>query len=140
MRVLGLDYGRRRFGLAVSDETGTLARPLEPYRRSHSLQRDLAHLCRLAEGLDISTLVIGLPLNMDGSRGEMAREVETFSARLGKMLDRPILLWDERLTTHEAERVLLEGDLRRRDRKRLRDGLAATLILQGFLNSRAQDG
>lgn len=134
MRVMGLDYGRRRLGLSISDETALIARPLAPYQRTHSLASDIAHVARLTRSLDAHALVIGLPLHMNGSRGEMAREVESFAVRLEKVLSVPITLWDERLSSHEAERVLLEGDVKRKDRKRLRDGLAATLILQGYLD------
>lgn len=138
MRVMGLDYGRRRLGLAVSDETAFIARPLAPYRRSRSLASDIAHVAQLTRSLDVHAVVIGLPLHMNGSKGEMAREVEAFAARLERQVSVPIRLWDERLSSHEAERILLEGDVKRKDRKRLRDGLAATLILQGYLDHQRQ--
>jgi putative holliday junction resolvase len=138
MRVLGIDYGRRRIGLAISDEAQFLARPLEPFYRTHSLAKDLASITRLARDLGAGTVVVGLPLNMDGSKGEMALEVEAFVTRLNESSGFDVLVFDERLTSSEAERVLLEGDVKRKDRKRLRDGLAATLILQGFLDSRPQ--
>ena len=120
MRILGIDYGRRHIGLAVSDEAGFLARPLDPYQRTHSLRKDLEHLARLVREFEAGTIVVGLPLNMDGSKGEMA-----------------VVVLDERLTSSEAERVLLEGNVKRKDRKRLSDGLAAALILQGYLDSQS---
>ncbi|TFH11319.1 MAG: Holliday junction resolvase RuvX [Candidatus Atribacteria bacterium] len=135
MRILGIDYGRRRIGLAVSDEAAFLARPLDPYLRTRSLQKDLEHLARVAHEFDAETIVIGLPLNMDATKGEMALEVEGFTAQLQELTSARIVVSDERLTSAEAERVLLEGNVKRKDRKLLRDGLAATLILQGYLDS-----
>ncbi len=136
MRVLGIDYGRRRIGLAVSDESGLLARPLDSHVRTGSLKKDLAQLARLAAESEVEAIVVGLPLNMDGSKGEMALEVESFVEQLRQTSKVDVFVWDERLTSEQAERTLLEGNVRRRDRKRLRDGLAAMLILQGFLDSR----
>jgi len=135
MRTLGIDYGRRRIGLAVSDEAGFLARPLDPYQRTHSLRKDLEYLARLVREFEAGTIVVGLPLNMDGSKGEMAVEVDEFVGQLQELMKIAVVVFDERLTSSEAERVLLEGNVKRKDRKRLRDGLAATLILQGYLDS-----
>ncbi len=137
MRILGIDYGRRRIGLAVSDEAGFLARPLDPHLRTYSLKKDLEHLSRLAQEFEVGPIVVGLPLNMDGSKGEMALEVEDFVSQLQELSKIAVIVSDERLTSVEAERVLLEGDVKRKDRKRLRDGLAATLILQGYLDSQS---
>lgn len=137
MKILGIDYGRRRIGLAISDEAGFLARPLDPYQRTHSLRKDLEHLARLVREFEAGTIVVGLPLNMDGSKGEMAVEVDEFVGRLQECVKIAVVVLDERLTTSEAERVLLEGNVKRKDRKRLRDGLAAALILQGYLDSQS---
>jgi len=135
MRILGIDYGRRRVGLAISDEAQFLARPLDPYFRTHSRKKDLESLAQIARELEAGRMVIGLPLNMDGTRGEMALEVEAFAEELRQTADVAVIVSDERLTSVEAERVLLEGNVKRKDRKLLRDGLAATLILQGYLDS-----
>lgn len=137
MRILGIDYGRRRIGLAVSDEAGFLARPLDPFLRTYSFRKDLEALARIAREFEVGTIVVGLPLNMDGSKGEMATEVEEFVTQLKAVSKIGIVVSDERLTSSEAERVLLEANVKRKDRKRLRDGLAATLILQGYLDSQA---
>jgi len=137
MRILGIDYGRRRVGLAVSDESAYLARPLDALLRTHSIQRDVKAIATLARDFEATRIVVGLPLNMDGSKGEMALEVESFVQQLQGATDAQIQFWDERLTSSEAERVLLQGNVKRKDRKRLRDGLAATLILQGFLDSQS---
>jgi putative Holliday junction resolvase len=135
MRILGIDYGRRRLGLAVSDEEGVLASPVSTYRR-RSERQDLAYLVTLVAERGIGTIVVGLPLNMDGSLGGMAEEVAVFAERLKSLTNVPVVWFDERLTTQEAERVLVEADLSRKRRRPLRDALAATLILQGFLDRR----
>ena len=137
MRILGVDYGRRRIGLAVSDEAQFLARPLDPYIRTHSRKKDLEALARLAHEQEAGCMVVGLPLSMDGTKREMALEVEEFVKDLQPIAGMDIVVSDERLTSVEAERVLLEGNVKRKDRKLLRDGLAATLILQGYLDSQS---
>jgi len=137
MRILGIDYGRKRVGLAVSDEAAFLARPLDPYLRTRSLQKDLERLAGIAREFEARTIVVGLPLNMDATKGEMALEVEDFVARLQAVSKIDVVVSDERLTSTEAERVLLEGNVKRKDRRQLRDGLAATLILQGYLDSQS---
>jgi len=136
MRVLGIDYGRRRIGLALSDEEGILAGPLPTYVRGRSTKRDIDALASLIARHETSSIVIGLPLNMDGSRGEMAYEAEAFADRLRQETGLPMDSFDERLTSSEAERVLLEADLPRHRRKALRDSLSAVLILQGQLSRR----
>jgi len=132
MRVLGVDYGRRRIGLAISDSDGIVASPLPIYIRRDA-RADIEHIARLAREKEVGTIVIGLPLNLDGSRGEMAEEVAAFAARLGTRARIPVATFDERLTTAEAERVLLQADISRKRRKKVRDSLAAVLILQGYL-------
>ena len=134
MRLLGIDYGRKRLGLALSDEGGVLASPLPVYRRSGALADDIAFLRRLVKEWSVGMIVIGLPLNMDGSTGEMAEEVTRFAARIEGEIGLPIVPIDERLTSVEAERALIEGGISRRKRKGLRDSLAAVLILQGYLD------
>ena len=134
MRLLGIDYGRKRLGLALSDEGGVLASPLPAYRRAGALADDIAFLRRLVEEWSVGTIVIGLPINMDGSTGEMAEEVTRFAARIEGEIGLPIVPIDERLTSVEAERALIEGGISRRKRKGLRDSLAAVLILQGYLD------
>lgn len=134
VRILGIDYGRRRLGLALSDEGGILASPLDVYSR-RKLDQDLAFLTHLIEEREVKKIVLGLPLNMNGSLGEMAREVLSFVDTLKEKTDLPVDTFDERLTTAEAERVLIQADLSRKRRKTLHDSLAAVLILQGYLDS-----
>ncbi len=132
-RILALDLGERRIGLAVSDPHRVLASGRGVYHRK-SLEEDLRHLEKLVAEEDVGEIVLGLPQNMDGSFGERAERTREFQHVVEENLDIPVTLFDERLTTAEAERVLLEADLSRRKRKRIRDELAAVLILQGYLD------
>jgi putative Holliday junction resolvase len=131
-RVLGIDFGEKRLGLALSDESRTLASPLAVYERK-DLQSDLRFLRDLILRYQITEIVLGLPLNMDGSLGPKAQQVLEFKRALEESLKLPVHTFDERFTTAEAERALLEADMSRRQRKAKRDALAAVLILQGYL-------
>ena len=137
-KYMGIDYGRRRVGVAVSDPFGEISMPhgiLQVLSLSDAVQKTGA----LAGELEIDKLVVGLPLNMDGTKGEMAEEVDRFCAELGAQVTVPVLQWDERLSTQLVERVLLEADMSRKRRKDVRDKLAAQSILQGYLDSLSQD-
>ncbi len=131
-RILAIDYGRRRHGLAVSDALGMASHPLPALQR-RSTEADLAALRALAAERDVRLLVVGLPLNMDGSEGPMAAEARAFGAWLGTSLGLPVHYEDERLSTDEAEHFLRDAGLRPSDRKRLRDSVAAAVILRGVL-------
>jgi putative Holliday junction resolvase len=135
-RILAIDYGRVRHGLATSDALGMSGHPLPALRRSTPAE-DLAALAALVADKDIARLIVGLPLNMDGSEGPMAREVRQFAAALGAALKLPVELEDERLSTDEAESMLSEAGLRPSDRKRYRDSVAAAVILQAVLEREA---
>ncbi len=134
MRVLGIDYGRKRIGLARSDESGLLASPLPVFTRSGRIADDLDRLVRLIGEQEVVRIVIGWPLHMDGAEGEMAGEVRALARELHARTGLPVELFDERWTSIQAENVLIASDVPRRRRRNLRDGLAATLILQGFLD------
>ncbi len=136
-RLLGIDFGAKRLGLAISDESQTLAQGLASYMRQ-DLLHDLAHLKAVADEHKICQIVLGLPVNMDGSLGAQAQQIVQFKEQLAAALQIPIALFDERLTTNEAERVLLSANVRRRKRVGLRDQLSAILILQGYLDSQRQ--
>jgi putative Holliday junction resolvase len=141
MRVLGIDYGRVRLGLAMSDEDGILATPLPHLRRTRSADADVRRLVSLATRNNVGRIVVGLPLQMDGAEGAMAEEARGFAERIEREAGIPVTLVDERLTSAEAERVLIEGDVSRKRRKGLRDSLAAVLILQVDLDrQRTADG
>jgi putative Holliday junction resolvase len=131
-RVLGIDFGEKRLGLALSDESRTLASPLAVYERK-DLQSDLRFLRDLILRYQITEIVLGLPLNMDGSLGPKAQQVLEFKRALEESLKLPVRTFYERFTTAEAERTLLEANMSRRQRKTKRDALAAVLILQGYL-------
>ncbi|MCS6937518.1 MAG: Holliday junction resolvase RuvX [Candidatus Bipolaricaulota bacterium] len=133
-RILGIDVGERRLGLAISDESQTLASPYGVYERS-SLESDLEYLKELITSQKISEMVLGFPMNMDGSVGPQAQAILEFKKTLEERFHIRVHLFDERLTTAEAERVLLSADVSRRRRRRVRDALAAVLILQGYLDS-----
>jgi putative Holliday junction resolvase len=135
-RVMGLDYGERRIGLALSDPLGITAQPLRTLERV-TLAADLEVLAALARHHEVERFVVGLPLALDGTRGERVRRTEEFAARLGRATGLPVEAWDERFTSVQAERTLLEADLSRRRRREVIDTTAAVLILQGWLDARA---
>ncbi len=135
-RCLGLDYGTRRVGVALSDELGLLALPLEvwPAGESAEVVRKVTQLCCERQ---VGTIVVGLPLNMDGSRGPAAEAAERFAEALRQAGDRPVVLWDERLSSRQVERMLVDADVSRRRRRQVTDKLAAQLILQSYLDAHA---
>jgi len=133
MRILGIDYGHRRLGIAVSDDEKILASPLPVYSR-RNLDVDLAFLLDIVKENEVERAVVGLPRNMNGSIGRMAKEVLSFAGKLQRKINIPVSTFDERMTSVEAERVLVETNLSRKRRKGLRDSIAAVLILQGYLD------
>ncbi|HWP34392.1 MAG TPA: Holliday junction resolvase RuvX [Thermodesulfobacteriota bacterium] len=135
-RVLGLDVGSKTIGVAVSDEFGWTAQGLTTLART-GREADVAAVRRLVEAWGAERVVVGLPRNMDGSIGPAARAVLEFAEALGAALPVPVVTWDERLTTAAATRTLLEAGLSRRRRRRVVDTLAATFILQGYLDRQA---
>jgi putative Holliday junction resolvase len=134
MRVLGLDLGARRIGVAVSDPMGWTAQGLATIQR-RSEQQAIAEIRRVVDELGVERIVVGLPRNMDGSIGPQARKVLTFAARLRETLGIPVDPWDERLTTVAAQKSMAETRLSSARRKLAVDRIAAQLILQGFLDS-----
>jgi putative Holliday junction resolvase len=131
-RMLGLDVGDRTIGIAVSDELGITAQAVGVYQRV-SWTADLTHLQQLLKQYKAAAMVVGLPKNMNGSLGPQAQKTLSFIARLRQSCAVPVIPWDERLTTQQAERLLLAADASRRRRKHVRDQLAAQLILQTYL-------
>lgn len=132
-RILAVDWGRTRLGLAVSDALGLTAQGLRSLPRAGET-RDVEAIGALVRELAIEAIVVGLPRNMDGSQGPSAEAARTFARALHDRLDIPVHLWDERLTTLAAERALVGAGVRRRDRRAVVDQVAATIILQGFLD------
>ncbi|HKD83557.1 MAG TPA: Holliday junction resolvase RuvX [Terriglobales bacterium] len=134
-RLLALDFGLRNIGFAVSDELGLTAQGLPTYRRSNK-KNDLEHIRRLIRQYGIAEIVMGLPLRMSGAEGLQAEKVHEFAAELHRKFKLPVHLFDERLTSVEANRVLRETDMSIRRRAEVVDQLAAVLILQGFMEFR----
>jgi putative Holliday junction resolvase len=136
-RALGIDLGDARVGLAVSDPTGAIAQPLEWIERTGG-RKDYARIAARVRDLGVSVVVVGLPRLMSGEEGEQARKSREFAEQLRRRLGSvPVEMWDERLTTAEAERTMISGGATRRRRKEAVDPMAAALILQGFLDARA---
>ena len=140
MRLLGLDVGDKTIGVALSDESATLASGLHTIRRT-GLKKDLRELAELARGRDVGAVVVGLPRRLDGSEGPQAQKVRAFVQALQDAVKLPVVTWDERFTTVVAEQALIEGGVSRERRKGLVDKVAAVLILQNYLDYRkAADG
>ena len=137
MTVVGLDFGERRIGVAVSDPRGVAARPLRVIERSATggLAADIGRIREIVEARKVERLVVGLPLNMDGSAGPAARRARRFANMLRRETGLEVMLQDERLSTTQAERSLLFADASRARRRELRDAVAAALILQAYLDS-----
>ena len=135
-RIVGIDHGDRRFGVAISDAGGMLACPRDVVEGEDVL---MSYLDRLLPEEDVAGLVVGLPLNMDGSSGPRARKVLEFCSRLERRFELPVHTWDERLTSYQAEGLLHEAGIRGREKGRRVDQVAAQLILQGWLDHR-RDG
>lgn len=137
VRILALDVGEKRIGLAVSDPLGITAQGLEVMTRRDP-ETDLARLIEVARQWGVQEIVLGLPRHMDGRPGKAVPEILELGRRLKEALGVKVATLDERLTTAEAERVLLQADLSRRRRRQVVDRLAAVLILQGYLDQRRQ--
>jgi putative Holliday junction resolvase len=133
---MALDVGEKRVGVAVSDETGTLATPRDPLLR-RDLAHDLARIRSLGEELQVRRIVVGWPISLNGTVGPQAQRVEAFVEHLRQAVAWPVELVDERFTTRAAERILLDQNVRRRRRRELRDGLAAAGILETYLARRS---
>jgi putative Holliday junction resolvase len=133
MRIMGLDLGGRRIGVAVSDELNLTAQPLTLIKRT-SVEKDVSGILQIASEYSVGAIVVGLPLMMDGSKGQQARLVERFMDRLREKTSMPVEGWDERLSTAAVTRVLIEGDVTRTRRKGVVDQLSASYILQGYLD------
>jgi putative holliday junction resolvase len=135
-RILALDHGTKRIGIALSDELGWTGQPLETYER-RTLEVDLRHIDRLVREHDVAEVVIGLPLRLNGEMGPAAQSVQEFVKRLEEVLTVPVITWDERMTTKSAEELLIAADVSRKKRKGTVDRIAAAILLQSYLESRS---
>ena len=135
MRILGLDIGSKRIGVAISDELGFTAQGIETLR-CKSPEDDAAAIAKLAEKYNVEEIVVGIPYNMDGSEGPQAEKVRAAVERIKQRAKVPMREWDERLSTVAAERVLVEADMSRSKRRKVIDKVAAVIILQGYLDKK----
>jgi putative holliday junction resolvase len=139
MRILGLDYGDRHIGLALSDLLGLTAQPLSTIELEGNNAARQAVFRELVRRHEIGLIVVGMPLRMDGSEGTRAEKTRAFAAWLEKAAGVPIAFWDERLTTHQALRSVQEQKVRLKDKRSVVNQIAAVIILQGYLESRRPD-
>ena len=139
-RYLALDVGSKRIGVAVSDELGLTAQPVLTLERRRNAREDLRSLARLARRFEVAGIVVGNPLHLSGGVSPRAAKTQAFAAELGELAGLPIHLWDERLTTREAHQILYEAGKARQEHRRVVDQVAATLILQSFLDEKRGTG
>ena len=133
MRILGLDVGSKTIGVAISDPLGWTAQGIDTIRRKNK-EQDIELVHKICKDYGVETIVIGLPKNMNGTIGEAGEKALEFAELLKEKTELPIEMWDERLTTVAAHRAMLEADLSRGKRKKIVDKVAATYILQGYLD------
>jgi len=139
VKVLGLDVGEKRIGVAVSDALGWTAQGVTVLNRKDNYY-EIEELRSLVESMEVTHVVVGLPRNMDGSLGPSAQRIQLFARAIEQRLSVPVILWDERWTTAEATRILIEADVSRKRRREVVDKLAAVLILQSYLDGRSKSG
>ena len=136
MRILGLDYGSKRIGVAICDELGMTAYGIATITRNRKNKKEvLAALAELIKKYDVEKIVIGYPLRLNGNKGIQCEKVDQFSKALEAVFSLPVIKWDETLTTKDAEDILFQANVRREKRKEVVDQLAASLILKGYLAS-----
>ena len=133
MRIMSLDVGSRTIGIACSDVLLMTAQGIETIRRT-SLEKDFNRLQELITEYEVHELVVGMPKNMNGTKGERAEKTEEFVEKMKEVIDLPVSYWDERLSTVMAERQLIAADVSRKKRKSVIDKMAAVVILQGYLD------
>lgn len=141
-RIMGLDYGSKTVGVAVSDERGIIAQGLETITRKeeNKLRRTLARIAELTAEYGIGRIVLGYPKNMNNTSGDRVKKTEEFAAMVERRTGLPVVFWDERLSTVSAERVLMESGVRRENRKAVVDKIAAAIILQNYLDWQSMGG
>ena len=135
-RIMALDVGDVRIGIAVSDLMGIIANPLETYVRKGDAEKDAKYIVDLAVSREVSLFISGLPLGLNGRENDQTAKTREFIDVLTSLTDIPVKYLDERFTTLSAERVLIQGNVRREDRKKVIDKVAATIILQNYLDSK----
>lgn len=138
MRWMGLDFGTKTVGVAISDELGITAQPVETITRKSNtkLRKTLARIEQLVLEYRITDIVLGYPKNMNNSEGARVEATKEFGEMIKRRVGLPVVFWDERLTTMESERILIETNIRRENRKAYIDQMAAVLILQSYMDAR----
>lgn len=137
MRIMGLDFGSKTVGVAISDPLGITAQGIEIVRRTqeNKLRKTLARIEALIEEYQVEKIVLGYPKNMNNTLGERTEKTEEFAEMLKRRTGLEVVMWDERLSTVEAQRTMMDAGVRREDRDKYVDKIAATIILQGYLSS-----
>ncbi len=138
MRILCLDIGSVRIGIAQSDELQIIASPVEVFKRTNSINNDAKYIANMAKQNNVQEIVVGLPLKLDGTAGASVDMVNEFIEKLKKYTELPIITQDERLSTVSASKILIEGNVRREKRKGVIDKIAATIILQNYLDKKSR--
>lgn len=138
-KIIGIDYGKVRIGLAISDQNHIIAFPLKCVQANRDPNKTIQELSLFLSTLDIEKIVLGLPLLFNGKDSELTKDVRLFASRLEAKTGKSIILWDERLTSKQAEKFLIESNVRRKERTRVVDTMAATLILQSYLDSQFKE-
>ncbi|AGL02081.1 Holliday junction resolvase RuvX [Desulfoscipio gibsoniae] len=137
MRIMGIDFGDRKIGIAVSDLLGWTAQGVDTIVRQAGLEKDLDKIKAIAQKYEVEKIVVGLPRNMDGTTGAQGAKVLAFADQVHRHLGLPVETWDERLSTVAAERLLISADVSRSKRRKVIDKMAASIILQGYLDAHA---
>ncbi len=137
MRIIGLDFGSKTVGVSISDELLITAQPIEIIRREHEnkLRKTLARIEALLKEYDVGEIVLGYPKNMNNTEGDRCVKTQNFKEMLERRTGLSVHLWDERLTTVSSDRAMMEAGIRREDRRKYVDSMAAVLILQGYLDA-----
>ena len=139
-RLMGIDYGRKRIGVATTDPERIIATPYETVAGTGSVRGDAQRMAELAEELEIDEIVVGLPLKMDGTEGDQAKVARRLGDRLARITSLPVHYFDERLTSYAADSVLRAAEMNRRARRARQDKVAASIILKGFIQAQRGGG
>ena len=133
MKIMALDVGNKRIGVALSDELQILAQPLYTIHRK-GIERDIEEIVKMINDNNVEEVIVGLPKNMDGTTGFQGEKTIKFAEVLRQSTDRPLIMWDERMTTISARRIMIENDVKQKDKKNLVDTIAAVVILETYLS------
>ena len=136
MKIIGIDYGRARIGVAFSDDNQKIAFPKDAVLGKHDAEKNAQLLAKELEKTSFKLIVIGLPLLMTGKDSPMTQEVKLFASLVENLTGKQVILWDERLTSKQVERELISGDVKRKERTKVVDSMAAALILQSYLDTK----